>query len=177
MLDQQTATDQGWAVGDQISVLTGAGPKAFTLVGTATFGAVDGVPGSSLVATTDDAAQECSASPAATTTCSSRARGDEPTAALADRIVAEVAVDGSGLEAITGEQDTADKQADFAKDLSFFNTFLMSFAYVALFVGTFIIYNTFSIVVAQRVKDLAMLRAIGARSSQVLRSVAARVGR
>ncbi len=47
----------------------------------------------------------------------------------------------------------------------------MAFAYVALFVGTFIIYNTFSIVVAQRMKDLAMLRAIGARRGQVLRSV------
>ena len=47
----------------------------------------------------------------------------------------------------------------------------MAFAYVALFVGMFIIYNTFSIVVAQRVKDLAMLRAIGARRGQVLRSV------
>ena len=47
----------------------------------------------------------------------------------------------------------------------------MAFAYVALFVGMFIIYNTFSIVVAQRMRDLAMLRAIGARRGQVLRSV------
>ena len=47
----------------------------------------------------------------------------------------------------------------------------MAFAYVALFVGMFIIYNTFSIVVAQRMKDLAMLRAIGARRGQVLRSI------
>ncbi len=72
---------------------------------------------------------------------------------------------------MTGDQDTADKQADFAEDISFFNQFLMAFAYVALFVGTFIIYNTFSIVVAQRIKDLAMLRAIGAGRGQVLRSV------
>ena len=47
----------------------------------------------------------------------------------------------------------------------------MAFAFVALFVGMFIIYNTFSIVVAQRTKEMAMLRAIGARRGQVLRSV------
>ena len=47
----------------------------------------------------------------------------------------------------------------------------MAFAFVALFVGTFIIYNTFSIVVAQRMKEMAMLRALGARRTQVLRSV------
>ena len=47
----------------------------------------------------------------------------------------------------------------------------MAFAYVALFVGMFIIYNTFSIVVAQRTKEMAMLRAIGASRRQVLRSV------
>ena len=55
--------------------------------------------------------------------------------------------------------------------MSFFNTFLLAFAYIALFVGMFIIYNTFSIVVAQRIEEMAMLRAIGASRRQVLRSV------
>ena len=72
---------------------------------------------------------------------------------------------------ITGEADTADKQADLREDLKFFNTFLLAFAYISLFVGMFIIYNTFSIVIAQRTRDLAMLRAIGAGRRQVLRSV------
>ena len=72
---------------------------------------------------------------------------------------------------ITGEADTSAKQSQFKNDLSFFNTFLLVFAYVALFVGTFIIYNTFSIIVAQRTKDTAMLRAIGAGRRQILASV------
>ena len=55
--------------------------------------------------------------------------------------------------------------------MSFFNTFLMAFAYIALFVGMFIIYNTFSIIVAQRTREMAMLRAVGASRRQVLRSV------
>ena len=68
-------------------------------------------------------------------------------------------------------QNTATQQDQFREDLSFFNTFLMAFAFVALFVGTFIIYNTFSILVAQRSKDMAMLRAIGAGRRQLLRSM------
>jgi len=171
VLDQHTAEDEGWALGEDFTVLAVDGPTTFTLVGTATFGAIDGLPGSTLVATTDETAQALFAEPGHYDNVLVAAEGDVTPDELADRIVDEMATDGSGLEALTGEQDTADKQADFAEDLSFFNSFLMAFAYVALFVGTFIIYNTFSIVVAQRMKDLAMLRAIGARRGQVLRSI------
>jgi putative ABC transport system permease protein len=55
--------------------------------------------------------------------------------------------------------------------MSFFNTFLMAFAYIALFVGMFIIYNTFSIIIAQRIREMAMLRAVGASRRQVLGAV------
>ncbi len=55
--------------------------------------------------------------------------------------------------------------------MSFFNTFLMVFAVIALFVGAFIIFNTFSIIVAQRQKEMALLRALGASNRQVTRSV------
>ena len=171
VLDERTVEDEGWQLGDELTVLTGEGPSTFTLVGTARYGAIDGIPGSTLVATTDDAAQALFAEPGTFDTVLVAADDGVTSADLADRIVADVATTSSGLEAITGEQDTADKQADFAEDMSFFNSFLMAFAYVALFVGTFIIYNTFSIVVAQRMKDLAMLRAIGARRAQVLRAV------
>ena len=55
--------------------------------------------------------------------------------------------------------------------LGFFNTFLLVFAVIALFVGCFLIYNTFSIIVAQRSREMALLRAIGASRRQVLASV------
>ena len=55
--------------------------------------------------------------------------------------------------------------------MSFFNTFLLVFAFISLFVGAFIIYNTFSIIVAQRSRELALLRALGASGKQVTRSV------
>ena len=54
---------------------------------------------------------------------------------------------------------------------AFFKTFLLVFAVIALFVGAFIIYNTFSIIVAQRTREMALLRALGASRRQVLRSV------
>ena len=151
-------------------VLTKSGPATLRLVGTATYGDLEGMPGVTLVATDDVTAQQLFAEPGRYDDVLVSAATGVTASELGDRITAATAGNGD-LEVVTGEQDTADQQADFASDLSFFNTFLMAFAYVSLFVGTFIIYNTFSIVVAQRMKDLAMLRAIGARRSQVLRSI------
>ncbi|MGI8576058.1 MAG: FtsX-like permease family protein [Egibacteraceae bacterium] len=55
--------------------------------------------------------------------------------------------------------------------LGFFTTGLLVFAGVSLFVGAFIIYTTFTIIVAQRTRELALLRAVGASRRQVLSSV------
>ncbi|MGH2684294.1 MAG: ABC transporter permease, partial [Actinomycetota bacterium] len=171
VLDKGTADEEGWTIGDRFTVLTKEGPHELTLVGTATYGDIDGIPGSTLVATTDATAQALFAEPGRYDVALVAAADDITAADLKARLDLSIATTDSGLEAITGEADTADKQADLKDDLSFFNSFLMAFAYVALFVGTFIIYNTFSIVVAQRTKEMAMLRAIGARRKQVLRSI------
>ncbi len=72
---------------------------------------------------------------------------------------------------ISGKDITAESQSNLKDNLSFFNTFLLIFGVVALLVGSFIIFNTFSIVVAQRSRELALLRAIGAGQRQVLGSV------
>ena len=58
--------------------------------------------------------------------------------------------------------------------LGFLRTFLLIFAYVALFVGAFIIFNTFSITVAQRTREFGLLRTLGATRAQIMRSVVAR---
>src|SRR5215213_6397194 len=78
----------------------------------------------------------------------------------------------AGLEAVTGSTLTAEDDADIAADfLDFFQTFLLMFAGVALLVSTFTIHNTFSIVLAQRTRESALLRALGASRRQVLRAV------
>jgi putative ABC transport system permease protein len=77
----------------------------------------------------------------------------------------------SSTEAITGKQLADEQASDIQQGLSFLNTFLLVFAAVALFVGAFIIFNTFSILVAQRTRELALMRALGASKGQVTRSV------
>lgn len=76
-----------------------------------------------------------------------------------------------GLKVQTGDQVRADTKAAVATALSFISYFLLAFGAIALLVGTFIIYNTFSMIVAQRLRELALLRAIGASRGQVSRSV------
>jgi putative ABC transport system permease protein len=75
------------------------------------------------------------------------------------------------LEAKTGDQVRAETKTDIEKALSFVNYFLLAFGFIALIVGTFIIYNTFSMLVAQRARELALLRAIGADRGQIRRAV------
>ena len=87
---------------------------------------------------------------------------------LRDRVVAALP---SGLEALTGTQLADEQSTDLQKGIGFLNTFLLVFASVALFVGAFIIFNTFSILVAQRTRELALMRALGASKGQVTRSV------
>ena len=67
--------------------------------------------------------------------------------------------------------------SEFRKGLRFFNNILLGFAGVALFVGIFLILNTFSIIVAQRTRELALMRAIGASRRQIIGSVLRRGGR
>jgi putative ABC transport system permease protein len=78
----------------------------------------------------------------------------------------------AGIEVLTGAQLSEDQSNEIKSNLGFFNTFLLIFALIALFVGAFLIYNTFSILVAQRARELGLVRALGASGRQVLWSVA-----
>ena len=101
-----------------------------------------------------------------------------PTDGVSQTILAERldAVVPAGTEAVTGAtvaQETADA---ITEDLKIVNILFMIFAGVALFVGAFIIWNTFTMIVTQRSREIALLRAIGATRRQVLRQPAARGG-
>lgn len=169
VLDQATADEQGWVLGDAITVLAKGEPTELTLVGTATYGDVEGLPGASAIAVSDEAAQALFAEPGTYDLVAVAGDGRVDSETLAGRV--DDALGAGTYEVVTGEAGTEEKQAGFQEDISFFSTFLLAFAFVALFVGTFIIYNTFSILVAQRTRDMAVLRAIGASRGQVLRSV------
>ena len=76
-----------------------------------------------------------------------------------------------GYEALTGDDAAEDRAGPLLNGIGFLTTLLLIFAGIALVVSSFIIVNTFSILVAQRSRELALLRALGASKRQVIRSV------
>ncbi len=172
VLDQAISTDQGFQVGDQVSISGGQGQTTpFTLVGVATFGKAKNFSGASAALFDTTTAQHIAAEPGKFDWIAVAAQPGVSQTELVSHI--QQAGLPADTEVITGVQFTKESQDTFRKVLSTFKTFLLVFALIALFVGAFIIYNTFSIIVAQRTKEVAMLRAIGASRRQVLGSVIA----
>ncbi|MBH0775810.1 ABC transporter permease [Nocardia bovistercoris] len=91
----------------------------------------------------------------------------------ADELRDRIAADLKGFKVQNGEQVRADLKSQVSEALNFINYFLLAFGAIALIVGTFIIYNTFSMIVAQRLRELALLRAVGASRRQVGNTVVA----
>lgn len=90
-----------------------------------------------------------------------------------DRLRDELAAQLTDYKVQNGDQVRADMKKEVSNALNFINYFLLAFGAIALIVGTFIIYNTFSMIVAQRLRELALLRAVGASRQQIGRSVVA----
>ena len=168
VIDRGSATEADLAVGDDATVLTTAGPVPVTISGIATFGDSDSMLGMSSVLFTDAAAQTLVGEPGTYSGIAAVAASGVDPASIVDDLSGVV---GGDLEVLTGSELRADARSEAAESLSFFNAFLMTFAVIALFVGAFIISNTFSVIVAQRTRELAVLRAIGASRRQVMASV------
>lgn len=168
MIDTNAAEETGYAVGDTITLLT-PGPRIEAeLVGTFRFGESGGLAGASLTAFDTETAQELLTAPGQFTGISVGAEDGVDPGELADRVGAAL---GSDYDVRTASEQAETLASDFSEALQFFNVFLLVFAGIALFVGTFIILNTFSMLVAQRTQELALLRALGASKGQVTRSV------
>jgi putative ABC transport system permease protein len=168
VIDKKSADDTGYRVGDTAQVLVKGGPQDVTIAGIAKFGDADSPGGASFVLFTEDAAQELIAEPDKVDSILVVADAGISQGEVVQRIAAELP---AGTEAVTGEEVTKESQDEIKQGLSFFNTFMLVFAVVALLVGGFIIFNTFFITVAQRTQENALLRALGARKRQVLVSV------
>lgn len=168
VIDKGSATDANIAVGDTVTVLTANAPRQFTVSGIAAFGEIDSPAGATVSMFTLPVTQELFGTPDTYSEIAVVATDGTSQQQLVDNLDAVLP---AGAEALTGADRTAEDQSAIAEALGFFNTFLLAFAVVALVVGAFIIYNTFSIVLAQRTRELALLRAIGASRRQVLTSV------
>ncbi len=168
VLDRRTATDANISVGDSIGVDIASGTRQFTVSGIATFGEIDNFAGAPAALLSTAEAQELLAEPGTF---------DWITVAGANGIDQAELVAGlsgslpDGTEAITGEAFSDESAGPFRDFINQFTTFITAFGVIALFVGGFIIFNTFAVLVAQRMRELALLRAVGASRGQVLGSV------
>ena len=172
VIDKHSADKGKLKVGDQVRVLTQKSSSTFTIVGIAKFGTVDNLAGTSAVMFTTHEAQVIANLDGKYSNISVVADKGISQDQIAARIRQAVSSD-KNVEVITGQKLTKETQDNIKRVLGFFRTALLVFAGVALIVGAFIIYNTFSIIVAQRMREMALLRAVGASSRQVTTSVLA----
>ena len=171
---ESTATSAGVGVGDTVRLDTPGGALTATVVGLVTRG-VGGSDGSTLTVFDLSTAQKYLIQNShALTSISVKADTGVSQQTLATRITAALPADGIKVQ--TGAQRTADISDRLQTAFSFINIFLLTFALIALFVAIFLIFNTFSMLVAQRTRELALLRAVGATRSQVRRSVLVEAG-
>ena len=169
VIDRASANKGHFAIGETVHVVSQAGSQPYRIAGVATYGGADSAAGAQVVAFTPETASAVIGTPG-------RFRAIQVVAApgFSQQQVA------SNLRAALNDPDdrghhrrAGDRRSREAtgSSLQFVNMSLMTFAIVALVVGSFVIYNTFSITVAQRTKETALLRAIGAKRRQVMRSV------
>jgi putative ABC transport system permease protein len=167
-IDAKTAEESGLGVGDEVEVVSPVGADRYRITGVVALPGVETVGGATIsifdLATAQrlfdregvyDQIFVVGAAGASATSVAREVQGVLP----------------KGFQAITAT-DAANEQADEVRQaLGFLRTALLVFAFVALFVGAFVIFNTFNIVVTQRTRELALLRALGASRRQVFGSV------
>jgi len=168
VIDKKSATDGRLKVGDFTTVLVKGPPQRVQVVGIIGFGTADSPAGASVVLFSTPVAQHLVAAPGKYTSILFVAKTGVSQQQLVSNLKPALP---HGLEAITGATLIKETQDQFAQVLSFFNTFLLVFAVIALLVGAFMIFNTFSITVAQRTRENGLLRALGASKRQVLGAV------
>jgi putative ABC transport system permease protein len=167
-VDVATARSSGVKVGDQVTALLTGPSRPVTVVGLVGYGSIDGIPGSSVVAFDPAVAPQLLGSPGR---YASIEVSGAPGVAKADlqKRVAEVLP--KELEAVSGLQVAEEGAKEAGNALKFLPTALMAFVAVSLFVGIFLIVNTFSMLVAQRSREFGLLRSVGATARQVFASV------
>ena len=169
VVDAGTADAHGFAVGDRVGV-SAAGPvRSFTISGLARFGGVDSLGGATIAVFDIPTARSVLQKTGFDAIQVAAAPGVSE-ATLAKRIAPLLP---SGVQASTSAEQSTKDQAVVSGFITFIRGFLLAFGGIALFVGAFVIFNTLSITVAQRSRELATLRTLGASRRQVLRSVIA----
>ncbi|MFJ6580853.1 ABC transporter permease [Streptomyces sp. NPDC091368] len=166
VVNRGAAKTAGLAVGDT-TVLRTPDPVKVTVVGLATFGGADGMGQVTWTGLTRaDAEKHLTARPGEATSVAVRAA---PGVSQEELVAALTPALPDGVEAITGQQAAEENtQMVSGRFLDLFTTFLLVFSGVAVLVSVFTIHNTFAVLVAQRTRENALLRAIGAARRQIV---------
>jgi putative ABC transport system permease protein len=168
VIDVHTADDQHFKIGDKVGVASLHPVRKFTLVGIARYGNVDSIGSATFAVFTIPTAQELFNRKDAFDGISASAK----TGTTAEELVSQIRpILPSNAQVRTGDQEAKKETDDITSFTKFIRYFLLAFAGIALFVGAFVIFNTLSITVAQRMREFATLRTIGASRRQVLGSV------
>src|SRR3954464_6923124 len=166
-MDAATVTKQGWKLGDKIAIVASAPRKDYTLVGTTQIAGVDSFGGAAVADMLLPEAQRMLGKRGCDQIQASAKPGVTPEQ-LRDQLKTALP---KTVNVRTGQEEAHKQSNDIKDNLSFLTTLLLAFAGISLFVGAFIIFNTFSITVTQRMREFALLRTLGASRGQVMRSV------
>jgi putative ABC transport system permease protein len=168
-LDKGTADKYHWKPGDRVTLAGRAPKKTYTVSGIATLGGSNSTGGARYAILQLAEAQRVTGH-AGYDDISLAADGGTSPEQLKAAVKREL---GGGFNVRTGKEAAAQQAQDLSDALGFIRTALLVFAGVALLVGGFLIFNTFSVTVAQRTKEFALMRTLGASRRQVLNSVLA----
>ncbi len=168
VMDLGTAQKYGFRVGQSVRILLEGPARTFTITGLARFGTANNLAGATLAAFNIPTAQALLGAVGKFDDINVVA---QPGANKGEVQHAIARVLPRDVEVVTGQTVINEQTSQVSQALGFFNTALLVFAFIALFVGGFTILNTFSIIVGQRTRELALLRIVGASRRQVFRSV------
>jgi putative ABC transport system permease protein len=169
-LDEASAKNGDYKVGDTVKVAAQLGSRDFTLVGIASYGDVRSPGGATFALFDQVTASEFLAKPGFIDAILIKGDGSKSDDQLAADVNAAISAEYK-IETLTGAEITKETQDQIGSALAFFGILLTTFSFIALGVGCFVIYNVFSISAAQRQRENALLRAIGASRKQVSRAL------
>ena len=169
-IDASSAEKHDIALGSHIKVLFRGPTETFTVVGTVGYGGAKDLGGTSSAYFAPATAQRVLGKPGVFDEIDVRAATGVSDESLAKRLDA---VAPKGAEAVTGATVAREASDAINAQFKFLNVLFGVFAGIALFVGSFIIWNTFTMIVTQRSREIALLRAIGATRRQVKRNLLA----
>jgi putative ABC transport system permease protein len=168
VIDKGTAKDNGYGVGDKIGVAADGPARQYTITGLARYGKENSIGGATFAVFNVATAQALLGKRGQFDTIFVAARDG----VSSEQLVGELRPDVPAAAQIkTGQQQANADSKDVQSNNKFIQYFLLGFGFIALGVGAFVIFNTLSITLAQRIRELATLRTLGASRRQIKRSV------